>query len=414
MAKLIKRLSAIKVSKANKRGWYADGEGLYLQVSATGSKSWVYRYKNAGKERWHGLGQYADDNSLEDARSAAGACRKLRREGIDPIEYKRQQVADRMLEDAKTITFKKCAKLYIESHKSGWKNSKHVSQWINTLNTYAYPFIGDIPVQKIDVSLVMKVIEPIWHEKTETASRVRQRIEKVLDWAKVRQYRTGDNPAMWRGHIENLLPKRSKVQKVQHFKALPYKEVPEYFITLRKVKTITAKALAFIILTATRNNEVREAKWSEIDIDAGIWIIPEERMKAEREHRVPLTHECLDILEEAKKFKVNDYIFPGLRKNKPLSNQALLKLLKNDHPTLTVHGFRSSFRDWCAEMTAYPREVAEAALAHSLSNATEAAYQRGDLFVKRSKLMNAWSDYCTTDKQAGDVIPLKKKRANKK
>ena len=294
------------------------------------------------------------------------------------------------------------------SKKSGWKNRKHESQWTNTLETYAYPFIGDISVQKIDVGLVMQVIEPIWHKKTETASRVRQRIEKVLDWAKVRQYRTGDNPAQWRGHIENLLPKRSKVQKVQHFKAMPYVDVPDYFKTLRKVKTITAKALAFTIMTATRNNEVREAMWHEIDIDSGVWTIPEERMKADKEHRVPLTQECLNILEEAKKFKVDDYVFPGLCKNRPLSNQALLKLLKTEHPTLTVHGFRSSFRDWCAEMTAYPREVAEAALAHTLTNATEAAYQRGDIFDKRRKLMDAWSDYCLTDNTTGNVVPIKK------
>ena len=407
MAKLIKRLSALKVSKLNKRGWYADGEGLYLQVSATGSKSWVYRYKKAGKERWHGLGQYADDNSLEDARSAAGACRKLRRKGIDPIDYKRQQDSDKLLEDAKSITFKECATQYIESHKSGWKNSKHESQWTNTLETYAYPFIGNISVQKIDVGLVMQVIEPIWHKKTETASRVRQRIEKVLDWAKVRQYRTGDNPAVWRGHIENLLPKRSKVQKVKHFKAMPYADVPGYFIALRQTNSLSAKALAFTILTATRNNEVREAKWNEIDLDAGIWTIPEERMKAGKTHRVPLTKECLKILEETKPFKTSDYVF-SFSKDKPLSNQALLKTLKSKHPTLTVHGFRSSFRDWCAEMTAYPREVAEAALAHSLTNATEAAYQRGDLFVKRSKLMNAWSDYCITDKVESEVIPINK------
>ena len=408
MAKLIKRLTTIKINKVTKPGWYPDGEGLYLQVSPTGSKSWVYRYKKAGKQHRHGLGRYSDDNTLEDARTAAGTCRKLRRDGIDPIRYKRQQDADKQLEEAKSITFKECATQYIESHKSGWKNSKHESQWTNTLETYAYPFIGDISVQKIDVGLVMQVIEPIWHKKTETASRVRQRIEKVLDWAKVRQYRTGDNPAQWRGHIENLLPKRSKVQKVQHFKAMPYGEVPDYFKILRKVKSITAKALAFTILTATRNNEVREAKWNEIDTKSGIWTIPDERMKAGKAHRVPLTHECLNILEEAKKFKVDDYVFPGLRKNRPLSNQALLKLLKTEHPALTVHGFRSSFRDWCAEMTAYPREVAEAALAHTLSNSTEAAYQRGDLFVKRSKLMDAWSDYCITDKVESEVIPINK------
>jgi len=410
MAKQIHRLSDPKVKNMKKPGWFPDGHGLYLQISNSGTKSWVYRYQINGKEHRHGLGSYPTI-TLKAARGRAEDCRTLRSDGIDPIEHKRQKYADKILEDAKSVTFKNCALAYIKSHKKGWKNRKHESQWTNTLETYAYPFIGDIAVQKINVGLVMQVIEPIWHEKTETASRVRQRIEKVLDWAKVRQYRTGDNPAVWRGHIENLLPKRSKIQKVQHFKAMPYKEVPEYFITLRKVKTITAKALAFTILTATRNNEVREAKWDEIDLKSGVWIIPENRMKAEKEHRVPLTKECLKILKEAKKFQVNNYVFPGLRKNRPLSNQALLKLLKSGQPTLTVHGFRSSFRDWCAEMTAYPREVAEAALAHSLSNATEAAYQRGDLFAKRFKLMDAWSTYCLTEKKEGKTIPINKNKA---
>ena len=408
MAKKINLLSDREVRNQTKPGSFPDGNGLYLQISNTGSKAWFYRYQINHKGRKHGLGSYPTV-TLKSARLRAESCRTLRADGIDPIEHKRQKDTDKILEVAKAKTFKECATQYIKSHKSGWKNSKHESQWTNTLTTYAYPFIGDIPVQKIDVGMVMQVIEPIWHKKTETASRVRQRIEKVLDWAKVRQYRTGDNPARWRGHIENLLPKRSKVQKVQHFKAMPYVDVPDYFKTLRQTRAISAKALAFTILTATRNNEVREGKWHEIDLDTGIWTIPEERMKAEKVHRVPLTQECLLILDEAKKFKVNDYVFPGLSKNKPLSNQALLKTLKRQHPTLTVHGFRSSFRDWCAEMTAYPREVAEAALAHTLTSATEAAYQRGDIFDKRRKLMDAWTTYCLTIKKKGDVVPLKKK-----
>lgn len=396
MAKKIHLLTDREVKNLIKPGSNPDGNGLYLQVSNTGSKAWFYRYQVNHKGRKHGLGSYPTI-SLKSARERAEQCRQLRANGIDPITHKRRNEADKKLEAAKAITFKECATLYIDSHKKGWKNLKHESQWTNTLTTYAYPVIGEISVQQIDVGLVMKVIEPIWHEKTETASRIRQRIEKVLDWAKVRQYRTGDNPAVWRGHIENLLPKRSKVQKVQHFKAMPYGDVPDYFKTLRKKETITSKALAFTILTATRNNEVREAKWHEIDLNAGIWSIPEERMKAEREHRVPLTQECLAVLEEAKKFKVNDYVFPGLSKNRPLSNQSLLKLLKTIHPTLTVHGFRSSFRDWCAEMTAYPREVAEAALAHSLTSATEAAYQRGDLLEKRREMMTTWATYCYSE-----------------
>jgi len=250
-------------------------------------------------------------------------------------------------------------------------------------------------VQDIDVGLVMKVLEPIWFGKTETASRVRQRIENILDWAKARNYRTGENPALWRGHLDKLLPKRSKVQKVQHFNAMPYADLPEYFRSLRKIDTLAAKALAFTILTATRSNEARGAKWNEINLQTGTWIIPDERMKADRPHRVPLTRDCMKILKEVEPFKTGALVFPGLRKGKSISDAALLKLLKQTHPALTVHGFRSSFRDWCAEMTNYPGALAEAALAHTIKDKTEAAYQRGDMFEKRRKLMDAWLDYCT-------------------
>jgi len=413
MAKKIHLLSDREVKNLNKPDAYPDGNGLYLQVSNTGSKSWFYRYQVNNKGRKHGLGAYPTI-SLKSARERAEQCRQLRADGKDPIEYKRKIDADKKLEDAKAITFKECALAYIESHKEGWKNRKHEQQWRNTLETYAYPVFGDISVQKIDVGLVMNAIEPIWKKKTETASRVRQRIENVLDWARVRQYRTGENPARWRGHIENLLPKRSKVQKVQHFEAMPYVDVPEYFRELRKVETLTAKALAFCILTTARNGTIRNARWDEIDWDTNTWTIPEEGMKAGRVHRTPLTPECLKILEEVKPFKVNDYIFPGLKRNRPLSNQALLKLLKTTHPTLTIHGFRSSFSDWCAETTAFPENLTEAALAHIVKDKTQAAYQRGDLFKKRIKLMDAWSNYCVIGKKAGDVIPLNNKRTNKK
>ena len=407
MAQNINRLKALKVKQLKEPGWYPDGRGLYLQVSSTGSKSWVYRYEMNGKERRQGLGSFLDV-SLEEARKTAGDCRQLRTNGIDPIDHKRKLETNRRLEAAKGVTFKECATSYIDSHKAGWKNSKHESQWRNTLETYAYPVMGKLSVQDIDVGLIMKVLEPIWFTKTETASRVRQRIENVLDWAKVRNYRTGENPAQWKGHLDKLLPKRTKVQKVKHHNAMPYVDLPEYFRSLRKVDTLASKALAFTILTATRSNEAREAAWSEIDLKAEIWTIPDERMKAGRMHRVPLTKECLAILKEAKKLKVNDYVFPGLRKDKPITDAALLKQLKQTHPTLTVHGFRSSFRDWCAEMANYPRELAEAALAHTLKDQTEAAYQRGDMFAKRRKLMGAWATYCTKGKKTADVVPINK------
>lgn len=414
MAKMINRLTALQVKSITKPGWYPDGQGLYLQVIKGGAKSWVYRYEKDGVDHRQGLGGLGTSKrdeikeSLASARTTAKDCRDLRAKGIDPIEHKRQLKAEKDLKKVKGVTFKDCALAYIESHKAGWKNRKHESQWRNTLNTYAYPEIGNLAVQDIDVGLVMKVLEPIWYKKTETATRVRQRIENILDWAKVRNYRTGENPALWRGHLDKLLPKRTKVQKVQHFNAMPYSDVPEYFRNLRKTDTLAAKALAFTILTATRSNEARGAKWSEIDLQAELWTIPDERMKAGRPHRVPLTKETIKILKEVELFKVDDRVFPGLSNDKSISDAALLKQLKTNHPTLTVHGFRSSFRDWCAETTNYSREIAEAALAHTIKNETEAAYQRGDMFVKRQKLMDAWSNHCLKGKKTGDVVPIQK------
>lgn len=404
MATTIKKLTAVTVSKIKKTGWYSDGLGLYLQVSKTGTKSWVYRYKMSGRERRHGLGGYPTE-TLEDARESARSCRKLQKRGIDPIDYRRQQVLARRLENAKSITFKECALSFIDSHKAAWKNPKHEMYWRNTLSTYAYPIIGALPVQNVDTPLIIKVIEPIWYTKTETASRVRQRIEKILDWAKVRDYRAGENPARWRGHLDSLLPHRTKVKKVQHFAAMPYKELPVYFQELRKVDTLAAKALAFTILTATRATEARECRWEEIDLEARIWTIPPERMKAGRQQRIPLSDEALNILEEVMD-RDEVLLFRGLKKDKTISEAAIRKVLRTSHAGLTVHGFRSSFRDWCAEVTAYPREVAEAALAHTLTNATEAAYQRGDMFVKREKLMEAWSAYCLSPEKSADILPI--------
>jgi len=385
------------VKKLSTQGWYPDGQGLYLQVSPTHTKSWVYRYQINKQERRHGLGTYPII-TLEAARKEAIYCAQLRSQGYDPIEYKKQVKNKRQLENLKNITFMECAITYIDSHKAGWKNPKHEKQWLNTLKTYADPFIGKISVQDIDTALVMKVLEPIWYKKTETATRIRQRIESVLDWAKVRKYRTGENQALWRGHLDQLLPKRAKVQKVKHHPAMLYAELPKYFSNLRKIKTIAAKALAITILTATRTNETCRAKWSEIDLDKGVWEIPETRMKMDKVHRIPLTAECLLILKEMRPFKINDFVFPGLKEKKSISDAALLKLLKQTHPTLTVHGFRSTFRDWCAELTNFSSDLAEAALAHSVGNQVQAAYERGDKFEKRRTLMIAWSDYAKENK----------------
>jgi len=407
MAKKSEQLTALKVKKLKEAGSYPDGQGLYLQVSKSNNKTWFYRYQTNGKGHKHGLGSYPTI-TLDMARKKATACRILRDKGIDPIEYKKQQTLDEELAKLKGITFEKCATAYIDSHKAGWKNRKHEQQWRNTLKTYAYPYIGKLAVKSIDTGLVLKVLEPIWYEKTETATRVRQRIENILDWAKVRKYRTGENPALWRGHLDKTLPKPTKVQKVKHFDAMPYVDVPKYFQKIRKTETLAAKALAFIILTASRNGEARGATWTEIDLTKGVWELPAERMKAGRPHRVPLSKEAIKVLKEAKKFSHDEYVFAGLKKGKPISEAAIRNLIKTDYSDVTIHGFRSSFRDWCAEITNYPREVAEAALAHTLKDKTEAAYQRGDIFMKRRKLMDAWAGYCQRGGKSADIVPIKK------
>ena len=410
MAKTVKRLKDLQIRRLSQPGSYPDGEGLYLQVRTSGAKDWFYRYEVEGKGRKRGLGSYPT-LSLEQARDDALECRQLRQQGIDPVDYAKAQRQKEALDEAKSFTFKECALTYINSHNRGWKNRKHESQWRNTLETYAYPTIGDISVQDIDIGLVMEVLEPIWYEKTETASRVRQRIENILDWATVKQYRSGDNPALWRGRLDKLLPKRVKVQKPVHFPAMDYRELPEYFQALRKRDSVATRALAFTILTAARNGEARAVTNDELDIKGKIWTIPDSRMKADREHRVPLSAEALKIIKEMEPFRrhTDNFIFPGQAHAKPISEASLLKVVKQQDKTLTVHGFRSTFRDWCAEQTSFPREVAEAALAHSVRDKTEAAYQRGDLFEKRRKLMDQWAQYCLKEKGKARVVPIRKK-----
>lgn len=407
MAKKTNKLTTLQVKKTSTYGFYPDGNGLYLQVSKTGSKSWVFRYELNGKDRRQGLGSVTD-LSLNEARIAAGESRRLRLEGKDPIDEKKKIAAAARVISAKEMTFKTCATTFIDSHKAGWTNEKHINQWTNTLTTYAYPTIGHLPVRDVDISLIMRILEPIWLTKTETATRVRQRIENILDWAKAREFRAGENPARWRGHLDMLLPKPTKIQKVKHFDAMPYIDVPAYFAELKKKHRISAKALAFIMLTATRSNETRSARWSEININEAMWTIPEERMKAKREHKVPLSEECLQLLREAKEFKVSDFIFPSDDGKTGISSAALQKLLRETQATATIHGFRSSFRDWCAEMTNYDSNLAEFSLAHQLNNATVAAYLRTKMVDKRRKLMNAWSSYCSENKEMGAVIPINK------
>jgi len=404
------RLTAAAVPKKGP-GLHHDGGGLYLQCHwKHGGRSWLFRYTMHGRTRYMGLGAFPEV-SLAAAREAAGKCRRQIAAGIDPIEERRRQRTAAKLDAAKAMTFKAMAEGYIHAHKAGWKSAKHADQWQATLETYAYPVLGDLPVQEIDTALVTRALEPIWNEKPETAKRLRQRIEAVLDAATARGYRTGDNPARWRGHLDKLLPKRSRVQAVKHFAAMPYADVPAFYIELGQHDAISAKALAFLILTAVRSGEVRGSKLRDVDFAEKVWTIPAERMKSGREHRVPLSPEAVALLRGLKHLddaEGDTLLFPSPR-GLLLTDVAISKCLKvaMKRPELTVHGFRSSFRDWAAEQTNFPRELAEAALAHVLSDKTEAAYQRGDILARRRRLMDAWARFCHLGgKASGKIVAL--------
>jgi integrase len=406
-ARVIGKLTTIRVQHAKHRGLYGDGGGLFLQVSATGTKSWVFRFKEGGRLRVMGLGPL-HTVSLADAREKARECRRLRLQGKDPIEERQVDRAAARLDAAKAITFKECAEAYIDAHKAAWRNAKHAYQWPATLKAYVYPHFGAVSAQSVDVGLVMKALEPLWKTKPETASRVRGRIESIIDWATARGYRRGENPARWRGHLENLLPNRRKVQRVQHYAALPYNEIGAFMAELRQQEGVAARALEFTILTAARTGEVIGAKWEEINIADRLWIVPAARMKAGKEHRVPLSDAAISILEKMCAIRPSDFVFAGGRRGRPLSGMAMLMLLRRmARGDLTVHGFRSTFRDWAAECTAFPAEVAEMALAHAVSNRVEAAYRRGDMFQKRRQLADAWASFCGSPAAGGDVVPLR-------
>jgi integrase len=390
----MKRLTALKVEREKRPGLYSDGLGLYLQVRGGGAKSWIFRYRVGKKLRDMGLGS-VNAVSLAEARERAGRCRNLRANGTDPIEHRRGEDAAQRADAARAVTFEQCATQFVEAHKAGWKNAKHTAQWTATLKTYAYPVFGSLSVGSVDTPLVLKALEPIWNSKTETATRVRGRIESVLDWARVRGYRQGENPARWRGHLDHLLPKRSKVSAVKHHAALPYRELPAFMELLRAEASVAARAMEFCILTATRTSEVIGARWGEIDMKAKLWTIPPEQMKAGREHRISLSPRAMTILRQAQRDAEADFVFPGGKANRPLSSMALLMLLRRmKRDDLTVHGFRSTFRDWVAEQTKFPAEVAEMALAHIVADKVEAAYRRGDLLEKRKLLAAAWATFC--------------------
>lgn len=404
-------LNALKVSKISEPGRYSDGHGLYLQVSEWGTKAWLFRFMLHGRARCMGLGAL-HTVSLAEARDEARRARQLLRNGIDPIEARKQQRDAARAEAAKRITFKEAAERYIKAHRAGWKSEKHAAQWEATLSAYAYPVIENLSVAAVETSHILQILEPIWAVKTETATRTRGRIELVLDWATARGYRRGDNPARWRGHLDKLLPARAKVAKVRHFEAMPFSDVPAFMADLRKLDSISARALELTILCATRTGETIGAEWSEFDVSERVWTIPGERTKSGREHRVPLSNAAVALLKALPRFTGSSVVFEGAKAGKPLSNMALLQLLRGMRGDgLTVHGFRSAFRDWCGEATNFPREVAEAALAHVLSDKTEAAYRRGDALEKRRKLMEAWAAYCDRGKLPGKVVPIKARAA---
>lgn len=352
----------------------------------------------------------AEAVTLAQARALARAAREKVKAGLDPIEEGRAARSVQAAARAAALTFQQCANKYIEANKAGWKNDKHAQQWGNTLAQYAFPVMGDLLVRDVALAHVLAVLEPLWQTKTETASRLRGRIEAVLDWATARKYRSGDNPARWRGHLDKLLPKPSKVAKVEHHTALSGDEVGAFMVKLRQQEGMGARALEFAILTAARSGEVRGATWSEIDLEGHTWTIPADRMKAGKEHRVPLSAAALGLLKALPRVGGTDLVFPGI-KGQPLSDMTLTAVLRRMQVPATTHGFRSTFRDWAGERTAHPREVIEHALAHQLKDKAEAAYQRGSLFEKRRQLMDDWSAFLDRPVQSGQVIALAAKMA---
>jgi integrase len=419
------KLKALTVARVKAAGMYSDGGGLYLQVTSSGARSWIFRYwtqdrdptsgepvrdemgKVRGRSREMGLGSFVVVG-LEDARELAHEYRRLHRQGVDPIDARRTHKTQAAINAAKSISFAKCATDYIKAHRAGWSSAKHALQWESTIKTFAEPIIGALPVQAIDTALVMKVLGPVWTEKPTMASRLRGRIEAVLDWAKVHGYRSGDNPARWRGHLDKLLPAHSKIRAVEHYAALPFAELPAFMIALRAQPGIGVRALEWTILTAARTKETIGARWNEIDLKARQWTVPAERMKAGREHRVPLSDAAIVLLQNMEPQENDAFLFPGRQRGVGLSSLVMLGVLERmGRSDLTTHGFRSTFRDWAAERTNFPNHVVEMALAHTIGDRNEAAYRRGDLFDKRRRLMGEWAKFCLSPPTSGAVVPLR-------
>ena len=407
MPKSIHRLTALKAANLKTVGMHPDGAGLYLKVDKGGSKSWVFRYMLDRRPRYLGLGS-AGTVSLAAARTMAAEARQQLELGQDPIEAKRNAAKAAAADKAKSMTFKECAEAYMAAHEPSWKNAKHRAQWHSTLQSYLYPKFGGVAVSAVTTEMVLDALQPIWHSKPETASRVRGRIEVVIDWAKARGAFSGENPARWRGHLSNLLPKPSKVAKVEHHAAMPFADLPSFMSELRGHSGLTSRALEFVILTATRTTEALGAQWKEFDLERKIWTVPAVRMKAGKEHRVPLSARAVAIIKELETVRRNDFVFPGQKPEKSLSNMCMLMQMRRmQRGDLTVHGFRSTFRDWAAETTSFPNFVVEMALAHAIESKVEGAYRRGDLFQKRWKLMEAWGAF--SQRSCGSVVRLSAK-----
>ena len=400
MAGRAKGLTARQVETIKTPGRHADGGNLYLNVTATGARSWVFLYARQGRQREMGLGP-ARDVSLVEARDLASRHRRTIRDGGDPLEVRKV--------DAAKPTFGVFAEQHISAMEAGWRNEKHVAQWRSTIKVYAAN-LKDLTIDRVDTSDVLAALKPIWIEKPETASRVRGRIEAILDGAKAAGFRSGDNPATWRGHLDKLLPKRSTLSRGHHA-ALAIDAAPGFMDRLRKADGVSVRALAFTILTAARSGESLGARWDEIDLDKAVWTVPAARMKGGREHRVPLTDAAIEILHAMAAFRHGDFVFPGSKRDAPLSNMALAMTLRRLEVEVTVHGFRSTFRDWASERTSFPPDVVEMALAHTIANKVEAAYRRGDLFDKRRTLMDAWAGFLSQVSRSSVVPLLSRQRA---
>jgi integrase len=389
MARGVERLSARTVQAAKKRGLHADGRGLYLRVGPTGSKSWVYRYRVGDRQHDLGLGPFPAI-TLADARERALQQQRLRLNGQDPLQARRAATVE------KAMSFEDCAERYIDGHAAGWRNGKSETQWRQSLKDYVFPTLAKVPVQRVNRDMVLRCLEPIWTVKSETASRVRGRIESILDWAKARQLRDGENPAVWKGGLEHILPAPAKLARVKHHEAMPYQEIGAFMAELRQQETVAARALEFQILTAARPGEAIGARWDEIDVANRVRVIPGERMKGGKEHRIPLSDAAVAILDALP--RSGELIFPGLH------GMSLRRAI--GRPDASAHGFRSTFAQWAAERTSYPYEVREIALAHQVGGIVERSYQRSDLADKRRRLMDEWSRFCAMSVASGAVVPI--------